>query len=108
MIAPQTHGAKRLYDGFVKPFLATHAGKIDPVFQGTQAVINSNLTNQIAKLVETQGPAAAATITSTIFSNDNMAKLSQLAQADPQLVQRALRMVSVQMLAIVTGSVASV
>lgn len=31
-------GAKKLYEEFVKPFLFTHAGKIDPVFNSTKAV----------------------------------------------------------------------
>jgi len=95
MIAPQTQGAKVLYEEFVKPFLVTHAAKFDPVFVGTQRVMHLEVTNKVAKMVEAHGPTAADKMLKAVFSvgNNNVNKLLVLAEKNPQLLEQAMKMV---------------
>lgn len=92
LIAPQTQGAKRLYEDFMRPFLYKNAKKIDPVFRGTQAVMQLDVTNQLAKLVEQHGRTAAESVTALLsqLQGGNMARLRQLVRADPGALGRLL------------------
>jgi receptor expression-enhancing protein 5/6 len=59
LMAPQTQGAKMLYEKFIRPFLIEHASKIDPVFKQAESAIASAPIGQAAELASKYGPAAA-------------------------------------------------
>mmetsp|Transcript_20946 Transcript_20946/g.45824 ORF Transcript_20946/g.45824 Transcript_20946/m.45824 type:complete len:154 (-) Transcript_20946:796-1257(-) len=59
LIAPQTMGAKQVYDKFLQPLLEQYASKIDPVFSKTEQALHSKYTGQFASLLDQYGPQVA-------------------------------------------------
>ncbi|EFJ51912.1 hypothetical protein VOLCADRAFT_103098 [Volvox carteri f. nagariensis] len=59
MIAPQTQGARKIYEDHIVPMLKKYGHKIDPIFGQADAVLKSSLVNQIAISAEKHAPGLA-------------------------------------------------
>lgn len=71
MFAPQTHGAKFLYDTYIKPFLIQHASKIDPIFKRTEQALNSQAANTAATAFEKYAPQYGEKLANTAQAEAN-------------------------------------
>ncbi|KAG2442675.1 hypothetical protein HXX76_002758 [Chlamydomonas incerta] len=57
MIAPQTQGARKIYEDHIMPLLKKYGDKIDPIFARAESALESQYVNHLAKYVDKHGPA---------------------------------------------------
>ncbi|GFR49706.1 hypothetical protein Agub_g11859 [Astrephomene gubernaculifera] len=79
LIAPQTQGARKIYEEYIVPLLKKYGDKIDPVFGKADAALQSQIVNQIAKYVDKHGPAIAEQAMKQ--AQEQAVRVGQMAQA---------------------------